>query len=472
MAVDLEALARWDAKVVELVDAYGLDCYPQEFEICDHEEMIGYMAYSGMPSRYPHWSYGKAYEKLKTLYGYGVQGLPYEMVINSDPCLAYLMGDNSLTLNVLTIAHVYGHNDFFRNNFTFASTRAEFTISSFKSRAERVRKYCEDPSIGVARVESILDAAHALSLQCRRDLAVRKLSPDEQVRRTFEASLPRRDPHENNHRKEEYVEPDLRKVPLDPEEDILLFVRDHNPFLDDWEKDLMTIVHEEACYFIPQIETKIMNEGWASYWHYQIMTHLDLPQEMRLEFMVNHNQVIQPHPGGLNPYHLGFMIWKNIYESYEGSEPPDHSRPSDGKDALFQARESERDRSFLRRFLTEELVRKLGLFEFAQKKSDYVVTEVADEEGWENIRNTLVASVGMAATPVIRIEDADHHGTRTLRMSHYYDGRELNLENAEKTLAYTHRLWGRPVVLDTIVAGKPARLVYDDDGFAMRKPES
>src|SRR5262245_66174432 len=132
--------------------------------------MLGYMAYSGMPSHYPHWSYGKAYEKLKTLYDHGVSGLPYEMVINSSPALAYLMRDNTLCLHILTIAHVYGHNDFFKNNFTFRSTRAEFTISTFKSHAARVRTYIEDPSIGYEKVESILDAAHSLSLQCRRNL--------------------------------------------------------------------------------------------------------------------------------------------------------------------------------------------------------------------------------------------------------------------------------------------------------------
>ena len=176
MTVHLEQLQYWDERIRELVDSYGLDCYLQEFELCDHNEMIGYMAYTGIPSHYPHWSYGKAYEKMKTLYDYGVQGLPYEMVINSDPCLAYLMGDNSLCLNVLTVAHVYGHNDFFKNNFTFGATRAEFTLSTFKSHAERVRSYVEDPSIGVEKVESIVDAAHALSLQCQRDLAVRKLS--------------------------------------------------------------------------------------------------------------------------------------------------------------------------------------------------------------------------------------------------------------------------------------------------------
>ena len=130
---DLKDLERWDARIREKVQDFGLDCYPQEFEVCDHVQMLGYMAYSGMPSHYPHWSYGKSYEKLKTLYDHGVSGLPYEMVINSNPALAYLMRDNSLALQVLTVAHVYGHNDFFKNNFNFRRTRAEYTLSTFKA---------------------------------------------------------------------------------------------------------------------------------------------------------------------------------------------------------------------------------------------------------------------------------------------------------------------------------------------------
>src|SRR3989441_3349640 len=180
---DIKDLEYWDEKIREKIGEIGLSCYPQEFEICDHNQMLGYMAYSGMPSHYPHWSYGKAYEKLKTLYDYGVSGLPYEMVINSNPAIAYLMRDNSLCLQVLTIAHVYGHNDFFKNNFTFKTTRAEFTLGTFRAHAERVRRYMEDPSIGTERVESILDAAHALSLQRRRNLAVKKLSEEEERER-------------------------------------------------------------------------------------------------------------------------------------------------------------------------------------------------------------------------------------------------------------------------------------------------
>src|SRR5499425_233904 len=209
-AFTIEDLQNWNDRIVQLVQDFGLDPYPQEFEICDHEQMLAYMVYSGMPSHYPHWSYGKNFEKLKTLYDYGVSGLPYEMVINSSPAIAYLMRDNSLLLQILTIAHVYGHNDFFKNNFTFRSTRAEYTISSFKSHAQRLRAYIEDPSIGLDRVELILDAAHALALQCRRNLAVQKLSEEQAKRAALDAAAPRPDPFRQIHRPQEYIEPDLR----------------------------------------------------------------------------------------------------------------------------------------------------------------------------------------------------------------------------------------------------------------------
>src|SRR2546425_7570247 len=224
---DLKDLEQWDARIREKVQEFGLDCYPQEFEVCDHVQMLGYMAYSGMPSHYPHWSYGKSYEKLKTLYDYGVSGLPYEMVINSNPALAYLMRDNSLALQILTVAHVYGHNDFFKHNCTFRLTRAEYTLSTFKAHADRVRAYVEDPSIGIDKVESILDAAHALSLQCRRNLAVKKLDVEMDRERLVDAASPREDPFYALHRRHESIEPDLKKIPPSPEEDLLLFIRDY-----------------------------------------------------------------------------------------------------------------------------------------------------------------------------------------------------------------------------------------------------
>jgi len=466
---EIPDLERWDDRIREKADQFGLDVYPQEFEICDHNDMLGYMAYSGMPSHYPHWSYGKSFEKLKTMYDYGVSGLPYEMVINSNPALAYLMRDNSLCLQILTIAHVYGHNDFFKNNFNFRQTRAEFTIGTFKAHAQRVRAYIEDPSIGYEKVEWILDAAHALSLEMRRNRAVRKLSQAEERERLFEASQPRPDPYHKIHRQPEYQPPDLRRVPAAPEEDLLLFIRDYNPYLADWERDLLTIVHEEATYFLPQIETKIMNEGWASYWHREILNSLELPPELHLEFLVRHNQVVRPHPGGLNPYHLGLKVWDEIKRMHDDPTPEEvreHGAPrQSGREAMFATRSADRDASFLRRHLSEPLMREMDLFQYEQRSDEYVVTKVADRDMWRDVKETLLKSVGTGTIPVIKITDADYGGNRTLYLVHEHDGRDLLLEYAERTLQHLHRLWGREVGLETFVNGKKVLLTYSDTGF-------
>jgi stage V sporulation protein R len=470
---DLKELETWDELIRAKVAEFGLDCYPQDFEVCDHNQMLGYMAYSGMPSHYPHWSYGKSFEKLKTLYDHGVSGLPYEMVINANPALAYLMRDNSLLLQVLTIAHVYGHNDFFKNNFTFKTTRPEYTISGFKANAARVRSYQEDPSVGADRVEHILDAAHALSFQCRRNLAIHKETAEEARQARLDAARPRPDPFRNIHRPPEYVEPDLRKVPLVPDDDVLLFIRDHNPDLTEWERDLLTIVHEEAQYFIPQIETKIMNEGWASFWHKRILDSLELADDMHLEFLVRHNQVIRPHEGSVNPYHLGIRIWEDIYRRHggildprDGTAPPETERKA--RDAILMVRETDRDAAFLRRHLTEQLIRELDLFRYQTKGDDVVITHVGDDDGWEDVKNTLITNVGTSPLPVIRVEDGDFGGKHGLYLVHVHDGRDLLPEYAEKTLAFVFQLWQREVALETTMGGKKSLLTHNERGFTVK----
>lgn len=456
----LADLEYWDGKIQEKVEEFELDCYPQEFEVCDQNAMLGYMAYHGMPSHYPHWSYGKSFEQTKTMYDYGVQGLPYEMVINSDPCLAYLMRDNSLCLQVLTIAHVYGHNDFFKNNFTFTSaTRAGETIGAFKTRAQRVRGYIEDPSIGGDQVEDFLDAAHALSFNRSRNQAIRKLALPEQRQRMIERAMP--PAHEWSHlsRQEQMEMPDLQRIPLEPDADILLFIRDHNPELAGWQRDILTIVDEEARYFIPQIETKIMNEGWASFWHHKIMSSVGLPQDIHMEFLVRHNQVVCPHPGGLNPYHVGYVLWHDIEKRFGGADT------KEGRAKMFEVRESDRDVAFLRRFLTEEMCRELDLFSWRARGEHLVVDAVSDEDHWDAIRNALITQVGTGSMPVIKVKDADHKDSRGLYCIHEHDGRDLDISNAEKTLSHLRKLWGARVFLETRLKGKPAILSDGPDGF-------
>ena len=473
MSFDIDELAKWDDTIREWVDRFGLKCYPQEFEVCDHHEMLGYMAYTGMPSHYPHWSYGKSYERQKTMYDYGVSGLPYEMVINSNPCLAYLMRDNTLLLQVLTIAHVYGHNDFFANNFTFTSgTDAKHVLENFKSHGRRISSYMEDPSIGIEEVESVIDHAHAVCYQRSRNLAIHQLSNDEQRARAWERAQPTPDPWRDIHPPQQYEAPNLSKTPVEPVENLLQFIAQYNPYLPEWKRDILQIVDKQTQYFMPQMETKIMNEGWASYWHHKILNSLDLPQGMHLEFLVRHNQVLRPHPGGLNPYHLGFVLWHDIERRWNegdtGREWTDDTPIIDpkaqdendtpGRRKIFAVRESDRDQSFLRRFLTRELMDELNLFQHEKRGKERVITKVADEENWKDLRDTLIKNVGTASIPVIKVEDADFGRNRTLYLKHYHDGRDLQLEYAEHTLKHVARLWEREVVLETSINGKGSLL--------------
>ena len=484
MTWDMDELRKWDEKILKWVERYGLQCYPQEYQICDHNEMIGYMAFSGMPSRYSHWSFGKSYERQKTLYEYGVSGLPYEMVINSNPCIAYLMRDNSLLLQILTMAHVYGHNDFFANNFTFTSgTQAKYTSEMFKNHAHRIDSYIEDPSIGIDLVEDAIDHAHALSLQCSRNLAIRKISQSEARMKKWDAAQPPEDPHAEIHPKREFTPPDLSKTPVEPVEDLLGFIATYNPYLPEWKRDVLRIVEKETKYFIPQMETKIMNEGWASYWHYKIINALQLHEGLHLEFIVRHNQVLRPHPGGLNPYHLGFVMWHDIERRWnEGDTGREWSddRPkvdistldendTPGRKKIFEVRESDRDTSFLRRFLTVDIMRELELFQHEKRGKERIITKVSDDENWHQVKETLIAGVGTGSIPIIKVEDADFGRQRTLYLKHHHDGRDLQLEYAEHTLKHVKALWERDVVLESSVNGKRSLLKIVGDSLKVER---
>jgi stage V sporulation protein R len=222
---------------------------------------------------------------------------------------------------------------------------------------------------------------------------------------------------------------------------------------------VLTIVDEEARYFLPQIETKIMNEGWASHWHHRIMTSIGLPQDLHLEFLVRHNQVVCPHPGGINPYHVGYVIWRDIERRFggEGSE--------EGRKKLFEVRESDRDVAFLRRFLTPELMRDLDLFTWKARGEHLVVDEVSDEEHWEDVKAALLRQVGSGSFPMIRIHDANFRGRRGLYLVHEHDGRDLDMTAADKTLSHLRTLWMHDVFLLTYVRGKKTILSMTDNGF-------
>ena len=448
MDYTINNLEKWNDKIEIIAKESNLDYYPQEFEIINFNEMIAYEAYSGMPSRYPHWSFGKSFEKTKTLHKYNLTGLPYEMVINSDPCIAYLMNDNTLLLQILTIAHVYGHNDFFKSNRLFQEgTKAHYTLEMFKNHAMIIQNYINDPSIGYDKVEKMLNAAHSIRFQVSRTIGLKRKENHILKQEMIDDYKKSSSYHSILEPRVEVESPNFNKVPLEPEDNILYFISIYGD-LEDWQKSIINIVRDESQYFIPQIETKIMNEGWASYWHYNILKKLELPSSLHLEFLKRHNDVVRPIPGGLNPYYLGFEIFCDLKEKY-------------GLEKIFEVREFDRDASFIRRYLTRELCEKLNLFEYSKQGYDYIVKEVADEDGWEVIRNALADSAGMGSIPYIRVMDMSKK-EKILTLEHVYDGRELQAKYLEETLRYIQDLWGRKVILKTKLRDRFVNIVCDE----------
>ena len=431
----LKDLIEWNEVIESKAKELGLNFYPQEFEIIGFNEMLGYEAYVGMPSRYPHWSFGKSYEKNKTLYSFDLTGLPYEMVINSNPCLAYLMRENTLPLQILTMAHVYGHNDFFKNNRLFKEgTRAKLALEMFKLDGEIIREYINAPGIGYEKVERILDAAHAIRYNIGRVIG-RKEITDEEIRKNRIDDYKKAIENKSILDMDMVIEePILDKIPLEPYDDVVGFIIKYGK-LEEWEKDIVRIVKRETEYFMPQIETKTMNEGWASYWHYNILKSLDLPEGLHFEFLKRHNDVVAPILGGLNPYYVGFKMFEDIERRY-------------GKDKIFEVRAMERDASFIRRYLTQELCEELNLLQYGKKSFDYVIEEVSDEGGWKEIRDNLAFTAGLGSIPYIRVTDLNTRDL-TLTLEHVYDGRELEATYAKETLKYVQQLWGYKVRLLT-----------------------
>ena len=353
---DLSDLEEWDTRICDIAKSHGLDWYPITYETCDYYEMIGNMAYHGMPTHYDHWSYGKSFEIQHSQYQHGMTGLPYELIINSNPCISYLMRENPLYLQTLIMAHCVGHSDFFKQNRMFKHTRADTIVPRMRNAKKRIQKYTEDPSIGIEEVEKYIDAAQSLCYQIPRF------------------------PVDYGSLKEEYeIYAELRKdekdfgfdqIPPEPEYDLLGFILDYGENLDPWQKDIISIVRDEAYYFMPQIRTKIMNEGWACFWHYKILHELNMPQDMHLPFLKSHNQVVRPHVGRINPYHVGFHMFNKIEKRH-------------GIKECFIAHEVHHDESFLRQYLTREDCEELNLFSFARKNKSEG-EQKAEQETQEN----------------------------------------------------------------------------------------
>ncbi len=420
-------LQKWDDKICRVGEDFGLDWFPIDYEIIDYQEMLGAMAYVGLPTHYRHWSYGKEYERTHTLYNMGQTGLPYEMIINSNPSIAYLMRENALYIHILTMAHCVGHSDFFKQNRMFAHTDPDNIIGSFKSAAKYVRQLIEDPSIGIDRVEKILDAAHSVKYQVPRYPGIKYKTREELVEIEKDKML------ENPKYK-----PDLSKTPLRPEYNILRFIAEHSKHLEEWERNLILIVEESSKYFIPQALTKIMNEGWACTIHQKIINELNLPDSLYLPFVKLHNQVIRPHLGQINPYHLGYKLFQKIIEEK-------------GFEEAMTIREVHNDITFLRFYMDEEFMRDNNYFSYSfdKSKQSAVVDDISDAEGWESVRDEMIKNVGLNRLPVVFVDELEKDGT--LSLVHEHDGRDIELNYARKVFEFIETLWGDNVKLITIV---------------------
>jgi stage V sporulation protein R len=428
----LKELEKWDNILEKMALDHGLDWFPILYETCDYYEMIGTMAYHGMPSHYGHWSFGKSFERTHAMYNAGLEGLPYELIINSDPSLAYLMEENPLYLQVLIMAHCIGHSDFFKNNATFKNTRPEHVILRMRNAKRYIDELVKDPSVGVERVEEVLDAVHALSLHVPRRHK-RYVSQKEQrleLIKEIKSGLFKDKKNPPN--------PDI--YPITREENLIAFIAETSQGLEDWERELMLIALDDAQYFMPQIRTKIMNEGWASYWHYRLMHELNLDSGMHLPFLKIHNEVVRPHLGSINPYHLGFYMFKKIEERF-------------GLEECFIARESLNDESFIRQYLTEKDCEDLNLFSFSLHKNEYKIDDVSDTQGWKNVKEDLIKQVGGNNIPVITVGAIEEGNI--LCLQHEHDGRDLDLDYGDAVVRHMTRLWGDIVKLDTTIEDEP-----------------
>ncbi|MGX4583904.1 SpoVR family protein [Paenibacillus chitinolyticus] len=456
------------AEITEVAEGFGLDFYPMRYEICPADIIYTFGAY-GMPTRFSHWSFGKTFHKMKTQYDFGLSKI-YELVINSDPCYAFLLDGNSLIQNKLIVAHVLAHCDFFKNNARFSRTNRNM-VESMSATAERVRQY--EIEYGARRVEEFLDCVLAVQEHVDPSLTTPgRRKPEEQDGKDNDKLGRNGRPKtgyedlwdlERQDSEPETEEEESRPVrfPLKPEKDILLFIEENAPHLEDWQRDIMTMMRDEMLYFWPQMETKIMNEGWASYWHQRILRELDLTEEETIEYSKLNSGVVQPSRHSLNPYYLGLKIFEDIEKRWDNPNEEEREkygrRDGGGRSKLFEVREFDSDTSFIRNYMTKELVEDLDLYVFEKKGPEWKITD----KTWKNIRDQLVYSRVNGGFPYLEVYDGDYQRNGELYLRHSYEGVELDLKYVEKTLPYLYRLWGKPVYLQSVVEDKAVLFSYD-----------
>ena len=488
--LQMEALAR----------SYGLDFFETIFEVLDLEELCMFAAYGGFPVRYPHWRFGAEYDQLLKTHMYGLQRI-YEMVINNDPCYAYLLNTNEMVDQKLVIAHVYGHCDFFKNNAWFGQTNRKM-LDQMANHATRVNRYVD--RYGYEKVEEFIDAC--LSLEDLIDMHSMHIKRAPDVKPLPHAALLREDDfdylqsgrlpskgymdsfinppevlekaaREKTQRDEEREK--KRSFPDEPQRDVLLFLLEHAP-LRDWQHDILAIIRDEAYYFAPQGQTKIMNEGWASYWHTTLMTKHGLTDADVIDYADHHSGTVAMSPQRINPYKIGIELYRDIEERWNrgqfGSEYDEcdnwqvkqrwDKQLGLGRKKIFEVRRIHNDITFIDTFLTPEFCKKHKMFSFAYNDSSENY-EIASRQ-FQEVKQQLLNSLTNHSRPFIYVVDANYRNRGELYLEHKFQGIELKQDYAQDTLRNLHKLWARPVHLETIVDEKSAVISFDGTNHTIK----
>jgi stage V sporulation protein R len=462
---------------------YGLDFLQTVFEVLDFEQLNQVASYGGFPTRYPHWSFGMEYERLSKSYAYGLSKI-YEMVINNDPVVAYLLKSNAITDQKLVMAHVFGHADFFKNNYFFSATHRK-AIDMMANHAVRVRRYIE--RFGFERVESFLDIClslenlidpHGNFMKRRRDVS-EEVHPEEENKIHKLKAKGYMDKFINppeflEEQKNRKIEQDKkeRNFPEAPEQDVLLFLLENAP-LENWERDILSMIRDEAYYFLPQGQTKVMNEGWASYWHSKIMTTKAMNDSEVVDYADHHSGTVSMAGGRFNPYKIGIELFRDIEDRWnKGKFGPDYDNCRDlvqkknwdlklgkGRDKIFEVRKIYNDVTFLDEYLTAEFCadHKLFTFQLNPKSNEY---EIASRE-FEKIKKQLLFQLTNMGRPRIFVVNANYQNRGELYLWHKHESVELKIATAKDTLMNVYQCWRRPVHIQSMVDDHHRLVSYD-----------
>ncbi len=469
-----ELLEKYDAEIARIASSFGLDTYPNQIEIISSEQMMDAYASCGLPVYYYHWSFGKQFLSIEKHYKRGQMGLAYELVINSNPCIAYLMEENTMMMQALVIAHAcYGHNSFFKNNYLFKTWTAADAIVDYLVFAKNYIAECEE-RYGVEAVEEVLDSCHALMnygvdrYRKPPPLSMREEKLRQRERVAYLQSqlneLWRRTVPEKPAKSEEKYE----RFPREPEENLLYFIEKNAPLLEPWQREIVRIVRKIAQYLYPQRHTKVMNEGWATFWHYTIMHRLYeeglVTDGFMLEFLESHTNVIVQPPfdhdfyTGINPYALGFAIFRDLKRICENPTEEDRRwfpeiAGSPWLETLDFAMRNFKDDSFIAQYLSPQVIRQFRLFGVLDDdaESELEISAIHDEAGYQTIRQVLSEQYNLGSLePDIQVWSVDTRGDRSLTLRHFEHQRRPLAESTEEVLKHVHRLWGFKVRLETV----------------------